>query len=135
MRDPCILPRSTRRSPLCGEGWPTRGVLPSLTLKFRANSGRISVRIKLADRQNRSFYAVPFVQIVALFALVGQVLPVKRDLRVLDVQLGQMNFVMDDIARSFTAGFAYTAVDGQPFSDVPGPAVLPGLTVVEFFSP
>ena len=71
MRDPYFFRISPHRSPQSGEGVADRGVSQPISLKFWANFDGISVKIELTNRQNRSFYAMSFVQIMARLALIG----------------------------------------------------------------
>lgn len=117
-------------------GTPTQGgISQPVYLEFRVNSGRISVRIKAANGRNGSFYAVSLVLIVAILALIGQMLPVQRDIRVIDVLRSQQDLVMYDVAKILMAEFAHAAIDSDPLPYVPFSAPLPLLAMQEFPSP
>jgi len=53
------------------------GISQPVMLKFLVYFDWIPVRIESANRQSGVFYAMSFVLIVAVFALIGQMLPVQ----------------------------------------------------------
>ena len=98
------------------------GISQPVALKFRVNSDGISVQIEGTNGRNCAFYAVSFVLIVTILALVGQVIPVQCDLRIVDVLRSQVNLVVYDVPQVFPAHLTHTAIYPDPFSDKACPA-------------
>ena len=128
-RTPSIGPLRSRGTPRLG------GILQPIVLKFRVNSGRISVGIKAANGRNRAFYAVSLVSVMAFFALVGQVLPVQRNTRVRDVSRCQQDLVVDDVTEVLPANLAHAAIDPDTFPNIAIPAELPRSALVKLLCP
>ena len=135
MRDLHIFSISPHRSPRSGGGVANRGVSQPIALKFWANLGRISVKIKLTNRQNRAIYAVSFMQIVALFALIGQMLPIQGNIWILDVMPRQYDLVMHDEAKALLANLTHPAIHPDTFCNIAGTAGLPGVAFIKRFRP
>lgn len=63
-----------------------------------------------------------FMLIVTPFAFIGQIVPIQRNLRILDVLLIEYDFVVHDVAQPFMAGFTHSSIDSLALRDVAGAA-------------
>ena len=104
-------------------------------LVLRSDPNRVTVLIEDANRLGSTADAVPLVLVVTVFALKRQVLPVERDLRIVDICRREDDLVVNDVADLLPAAFAQTAVNGPALADIAVSAPFPSFAVIKALRP